>query len=102
MKPGAILVNTARGAVVDRDAVVEAIGSGRLAGYAGDTWYPQPAPADHPWRSLPAGREAMTIHCSGMTREAQDRIAEGVAEMLDAHLAGQALPEDFLVVAPDN
>jgi formate dehydrogenase len=102
MKPGSWLVNTARGAIVDRDAVVEAIESGHLAGYAGDTWYPQPAPADHPWRSLPAGHEAMTIHCSGMTREAQDRIAEGVTEMLDAHVAGTPLPEDFLVVTPDD
>ncbi|HEY2222866.1 NAD-dependent formate dehydrogenase [Actinomycetospora sp.] len=100
MKPGSWLVNTARGAIVDRDALVGAVGSGHLAGYAGDTWYPQPAPADHPWRSLPAGSEAMTIHCSGMTREAQDRIAEGVHEMLAAHLDGRALPEDFLVVDP--
>ena len=82
MKPGAWLVNTARGAIVDRDALVEAIDSGHLAGYAGDTWYPQPAPADHPWRALPLKSEAMTIHYSGMTREAQDRITEGVLEML--------------------
>ncbi|MEJ2861983.1 NAD-dependent formate dehydrogenase [Actinomycetospora flava] len=102
MKPGSWLVNTARGAIVDRDALVEAIESGHLAGYAGDTWYPQPAPADHPWRSLPEGSEAMTIHCSGMTLEAQDRIAEGVREMLDAHLDGRPLPDDFLVVAPSS
>jgi formate dehydrogenase len=100
MKPGAWLVNTARGAIVDRDALVQALESGHLAGYAGDTWYPQPAPADHPWRSLPAGSEAMTIHCSGMTREAQDRIAEGVQEMLAAHLDGRPMPEDFVVVDP--
>ncbi|GAA4924126.1 formate dehydrogenase [Actinomycetospora succinea] len=100
MKPGSWLVNTARGAIVDRDALVEALGSGHLAGYAGDTWYPQPAPADHPWRSLPEGSEAMTIHCSGMTLEAQDRIAEGVREMLDAHLDGRRVPDDFLVVDP--
>ncbi|MEJ2889147.1 NAD-dependent formate dehydrogenase [Actinomycetospora aeridis] len=100
MKPGSWLVNTARGAIVDRDALVEALESGHLAGYAGDTWYPQPAPADHPWRSLPAGSEAMTIHCSGMTLEAQDRIAEGVREMLDAHLDGRPVPADFLVVDP--
>ena len=100
MKPGAWLVNTARGAIVDRDALVEAIESGHLAGYAGDTWYPQPAPADHPWRSLPAGSEAMTIHCSGMTLEAQDRIAEGVHEMLAAHLDGRPMPDDFVVVDP--
>jgi formate dehydrogenase len=100
MKPGAWLVNTARGAIVDRDALVEAVESGHLAGYAGDTWYPQPAPADHPWRSLPEGSEAMTIHCSGMTREAQDRIAEGVHEMLALHLDGRPMPDDFVVVDP--
>jgi formate dehydrogenase len=100
MKPGSWLVNTARGAIVDRDALVEAVGSGHIAGYAGDTWYPQPAPADHPWRSLPAGSEAMTIHCSGMTLEAQDRIAEGVREMLEAHLDGRPVPSDFVVVDP--
>jgi formate dehydrogenase len=102
MKPGSWLVNTARGAIVDRDALVEAVGSGHLAGYAGDTWYPQPAPADHPWRSLPEGSEAMTIHCSGMTQEAQARIAEGVREMLEAHLDGRPLPDDFLVVDPSS
>ena len=100
MKKGAWLVNTARGAIVDRDALVEALQSGHLAGYAGDTWYPEPAPADHPWRSLPAGREAMTIHCSGMTLEAQDKIAEGVHEMITAHFDGKPMPDDFIVVAP--
>ncbi|WP_329454521.1 NAD-dependent formate dehydrogenase [Streptomyces sp. NBC_01497] len=44
MKPGSWLVNTARGGIVDTDALVEAVESGHLAGYAGDTWYPQPAP----------------------------------------------------------
>jgi formate dehydrogenase len=100
MKQGAWLVNTARGAIVDRDALVEEIESGHLAGYAGDTWYPQPAPADHPWRSLPEGSEAMTIHCSGMTLEAQEKIAEGVHEMLEAHFAGKPMPDDFVVVDP--
>ena len=100
MKQGAWLVNTARGAIVDRDALVDALESGHLAGYAGDTWYPQPAPADHPWRSLPADHEAMTIHCSGMTLEAQDRIAEGVHEMITAHFDGKPQPDDFVVVAP--
>lgn len=98
MKPGAWLVNTARGAIVDRDALVEALESGRLAGYAGDTWYPQPAPSDHPWRTMP--RHAMTIHCSGMTVEAQRRIASGVEEMLRAFLAGEPLPDDYVLVDP--
>lgn len=100
MKPGAWLVNTARGAIVDTDAVREACESGRLGGYAGDTWYPQPAPADHPWRGMP--RQAMTIHYSGMTIEAQQRIAAGVREILDAHLDGAAPPEDFVIAAPGD
>jgi formate dehydrogenase len=44
MKKGAYLVNTARGAIVDRDALAKAVNSGHIAGYAGDVWYPQPAP----------------------------------------------------------
>ncbi|MET7638678.1 NAD-dependent formate dehydrogenase [Streptomyces sp. NPDC005438] len=96
MKPGSWLVNTARGAIVDRDALVESLEKGHLAGYAGDTWYPQPAPPDHPWRTMP--RQAMTIHYSGMTREAQHRIAAGVREILTAHLEGEPLPEDYLLV----
>ncbi|RAJ68867.1 formate dehydrogenase [Streptomyces sp. Amel2xB2] len=96
MKPGSWLVNTARGAVVDTDALAEALERGHLAGYAGDTWYPQPAPSDHPWRTMP--RHAMTIHYSGMTVEAQQRIAAGVKEILQAYLAGRALPEDYVLV----
>jgi hypothetical protein len=50
----------------------------------------EPAPEDRPWRTMP--RNAMTIHYSGMTIEAQRRIAAGVAEILGAHLAGDPPP----------
>ncbi|MEV1292106.1 NAD-dependent formate dehydrogenase [Pseudonocardia sp. NPDC049635] len=100
MKRGAWLVNTARGAIADAEAVREACASGQLGGYAGDTWYPQPAPADHPWRAMP--RHAMTIHYSGMTVEAQERIVDGVREILDAHLTGQPVPDDYVVAAPTD
>jgi formate dehydrogenase len=53
MKRGAYLVNTASGKICDRDAVVRALTSGQLAGYAGDVWFRQPAPKDHPWRTMP-------------------------------------------------
>ncbi|MFP5021636.1 NAD-dependent formate dehydrogenase [Pseudonocardia phyllosphaerae] len=100
MKKGAWIVNTARGAIADADAVREACESGQLAGYAGDTWYPQPAPADHPWRTMP--RNAMTIHYSGMTVESQVKIADGVREILDLFLAGEPVPEDYVVAAPQE
>ena len=63
MKRGAYIVNTARGKICDRDAIVRALESGQLAGYAGDVWFPQPAPKDHPWRTMP--HHGMTPHVSG-------------------------------------
>jgi len=80
MKKGSYIVNTARGKIVDRDALVAAVKSGRIEGYAGDVWFPQPAPKDHPWRQMP--RHAMTPHYSGTTLSAQARYAAGVREIL--------------------
>jgi formate dehydrogenase len=64
MKRGAYLVNTARGKICNRDAIASALETGQLAGYAGDVWFPQPAPRDHPWRSMPY--HGMTPHISGV------------------------------------
>ena len=77
MKRGAYLVNTARGKICDRDAVARACESGQLAGYAGDVWFPQPAPQDHPWRTMP--HHGMTPHTSGTSLSAQARYAAGRA-----------------------
>ena len=96
MKQGAWLVNTARGAIVDRDALVEALESGHLAGYAGDTWDPQPAPSDHPWRTMP--NHAMTPHVSGTALEPQRRYAKGVRECLEAHFKGEKIRPEYLIV----
>ncbi len=96
MKKGAYLVNTARGRIVDTDALVEAVKSGHIAGYAGDVWYPQPAPKDHPWRTMP--RHAMTPHVSGTSLEAQRRYADGIRDCLERFFAGKPLDRDFLIV----
>jgi len=97
MKRGAYLVNTARGKIADRDAVVRALESGQLAGYAGDVWFPQPAPRDHPWRTMP--HHGMTPHVSGTTLSAQARYAAGTREILEDFFAGKPLREEYLIVA---
>jgi formate dehydrogenase len=96
MKRGAYLVNTARGKICDRDAVVRALQSGQLAGYAGDVWFPQPAPADHPWRSMP--NHGMTPHISGSSPSAQARYAAGTREILECFFAGTPIRDEYLIV----
>lgn len=59
-----------------RNAIVDALKSGQLAGYAGDVWFPQPAPKDHPWRTMP--HQAMTPHISGTSLSAQARYVAGM------------------------
>jgi formate dehydrogenase len=75
---------------------VEVLKSGQLAGYAGDVWYPQPAPPDHPWRTMP--NHAMTPHVSGTTLEAQKRYADGIRDCLTKFFDGQPLDRDFLII----
>ena len=96
MKRGAYLVNTARGKIVDRDAVVAALESGQLAGYAGDVWFPQPAPRDHPWRTMP--HEGMTPHISGTSLSAQARYAAGTREILECFFEGRPIRDEYLIV----
>ena len=96
MKRGAYLINTARGKICDRDAVVEALESGRLAGYAGDVWFPQPAPQSHPWRTMP--HHGMTPHISGSSLSAQARYAAGTREILESFFAGAPIREEYLIV----
>lgn len=95
MKRGAYIVNDSRGELVDRDAIVAALNSGQLAGYAGDVWYPQPAPADHPWRTMP--HEAMTPHMSGTSLSAQARYAAGTREILEDFLANKPIRPEYLI-----
>lgn len=93
---GAYLINTARGKLCDRDAIVEALESGRLAGYAGDVWFPQPPPVDHPWRTMP--HHGMTPHISGTTLSAQARYAAGTREILECYFEGRPIRKEYLVV----
>ncbi|HTC60042.1 MAG TPA: NAD-dependent formate dehydrogenase [Solirubrobacteraceae bacterium] len=96
MKRGAYLINTARGKICDREAVASACESGQLAGYAGDVWFPQPAPSDHPWRTMP--NQGMTPHTSGTSLSAQTRYAAGVREILECYFEDRPIREEYLIV----
>jgi formate dehydrogenase len=97
MKRGAYLVNTARGKICDRDAIVRALKSGQLAGYAGDVWFPQPPPNDHAWRTMP--HHGMTPHISGTSLSAQARYAAGTREILECWLEKRAIRDEYLIVS---
>jgi formate dehydrogenase len=106
MKPGSWLVNTARGAIVVKEDVAEALKSGHLRGYGGDVWFPQPAPADHPLRTAKnpfGGGNAMVPHVSGTSLDAQKRYADGTKAILQSYLSGKFdyRPEDLIVHAGD-
>lgn len=96
MRRGSYLINTARGKICNRDAVAQACASGQLAGYAGDVWFPQPAPRDHPWRTMP--HHGMTPHTSGTTLSAQARYAAGTREILECWFDERPIREEYLIV----
>ena len=69
----------------------------RLAGYAGDVWFPQPAPKDHPWRTM--AHHGMTPHTLGTSLSAQSRYAAGTREILECWFDGRPIREEYLIVA---
>lgn len=95
MKRGAYLINTARANICDRDAIVHALESGQLAGYAGDVWFPQPAGVDHPWRTMP--HHGMTPHIAGATLSAQTRYSAGVREILECWFENRPIRNEYLI-----
>ena len=97
MKHGSYIVNTARGKICDRQAIVDALEEGHLAGYAGDVWFPQPAPNDHVWRTMP--NHGMTPHTSGTSLTAQARYAAGVREILEKLFAGEKQRDEYTIVS---
>ena len=96
MKKGAYIVNTARGKICNRDAIANALKSGQLSGYAGDVWFPQPAPNDHAWRTMP--NHGMTPHTSGTSLTAQARYADGVREILECFFEKKEIRNQYLIV----
>uniref|UniRef100_A0A0W0G5A6 Formate dehydrogenase n=1 Tax=Moniliophthora roreri TaxID=221103 RepID=A0A0W0G5A6_MONRR len=100
-KPGAWIVNTARGAICDKDAIARALASGQISGYAGDVWDVQPAPKDHIWRTMKnalGGGNGMVPHYSGTTLDAQARYAAGTKTILENHLDGKPQEPQNVIV----
>ena len=100
MKRGAYIINTARGKICNREAIAEALAIGQLSGYAGDVWFPQPAPNDHIWRKMP--HHGMTPHTSGTSLSAQTRYADGVREILECFFDGKPIRDEYLIVSDGN
>ena len=96
MKIGAYIINTARGKICNREAIAAALESGQLSGYAGDVWFPQPAPNDYIWRSMP--NHGMTPHTSGTSLSAQARSAAGTREILECFFDGTPIRDEYLIV----
>ena len=95
-KKGAYVINTARGKICDKDAIARGVESGQLSGYAGDVWFPQPAPNDHVWRNMP--HHGMTPHTSGTSLSAQTRYADGVREILECMFESRPIRDEYLIV----
>lgn len=92
LKPGAFLVNTARGAVIDDEALCAAMRSGRLAGAALDAYEPEPAGADHPLVHLAAefpDRMILCPHQGGVNQSAYRRVVQMIFGNLEALQAGR-------------
>lgn len=90
MKPTALLINTARGSVVDNDALLQAVRSGQIAGAALDVTDPEPLPAGHPMYAEP--NLLVAPHIGSATEQTRRRMAELACRNLIAGLRGAPLP----------
>ena len=87
MKPGALLINTARGAIVDTDSLVAALHSGQLGGAGIDVFATEPIPADHPL--LSCEQVVLTPHNADQTPEGMELLNGGVVDNVIAFLEGR-------------
>ena len=95
-KKGAYIVNTARGKIVNKEAMARAVESGQKVDMLEMFWFPQPAPNDHVWRTMP--NHGMTPHTSGTSLSAQTRYAAGVREILECLFDGSEIRNQYLIV----
>lgn len=86
MKPGALLINCARGGIVDEEALAKALETGQIAGAALDVFETEPLPEDHKLRTL--DNAVLTPHLAASTSEAQEKVAEAIADQIREALSG--------------
>lgn len=108
MKPGVRIINCARGELIDQDALLDALNSGKVAGAGLDVFSPEPLPEGHPLLSAP--NLIATPHIAGSTEEAQEivgiRIVEQLVEYLLHGVAINAVnmpavaPEQYRAISP--
>jgi D-3-phosphoglycerate dehydrogenase len=87
-KRGVVLVNTARGGLVDEDALLAALRSGQVAAAGLDSFAVEPLPAEHPFRAEP--RIVLSPHIGGVTADAYVAMGVGAAKNVLASLAARA------------
>lgn len=98
VRPGAVLVNTARGALLDHDAALAALESGRLAALALDVFPEEPVPAGHPLLTAP--RVVLSPHLAGATRQTAARAARIAAAEVGRYARGEPLAHVVNGVTP--
>ncbi len=101
-KPGAFVLNVARGGIVDESALADALGGGHLGGAAVDVYATEPMTRDNPLRGAP--NVVLTPHLGASTTEAQDRVGLEMAEQLVMALDGVTPPYavNAPAIAPDT
>ena len=99
-REGLLVVNAARGGIVDEEALVEALDAGRVAGAAIDVYISEPPPEDHPFRGHP--KILATPHLGASTREAQEGVAVKACSGLLQYLQGRGLEGCDVVVSPPS
>ncbi|SDY11316.1 NAD(P)-dependent oxidoreductase [Halopenitus persicus] len=99
MKDSAVLVNTARGPIVDQDALIEALDAGSIAGAGLDVFEEEPLPADS--RLHEFDNVVVTPHIAASSEVARTNIVETLADLTTRYLAGEPLPERFVATAAD-
>lgn len=96
MKPGSVLVTTARGSIHDEGALLAALKSGHIAAAGLDVWEQEPPPVDHPLLSMP--NVICTQHTAGVTHESRSMITRIAAEAFSDFAAGRFPPR---IINPD-